>query len=425
MGELSTKCVCVADLGLFVELAPVLARSFGRTLYYVPGQATQFPRSNIDAIGRGIPHVERVTEWTDVIDDVDLWVFPDVWMGAVQCYLADVLGKRVWGSRRMELCEHMRLAAKQRFADLDIPVGRYDVVTGTKALREYIADHDDVWVKLAGVEGGGQRGDCETWHADNAFLAEQRIRELEYKMGDRAETLALLCEEPIPDAVEIAYDGYSVDGQYPRYAAWGVEEKSAAYVGRFSKYDKLPSQLRDFNEKFAGDLKATQCRSWFGAEMRVQKDGAYTVLDPLARCGSPPGELTFEWYTNLAEIMWEGAGGKCIDPKPKAIYGAELLCHSDWANDNHQPVEFPDKYTPNVKFRNLTVRKAGRFVVPQQVPVSQVCAVIGWGKTPGDACEMVKEVAGSVKAYGLDTGTAKLDDALKTWDSLPSYGVLS
>ena len=423
-GKYSSKCCCVYDLSLFIELAPVLARDFGRVLLYIPGQESAFPKSSIDAVGRGLPGVERVTSWVDHIDEVDLWVFTDCWSGDVQTYLADVLHKRVWGSRNAELIEQLRLVAKRRFKQLGIPVGPYSVVKGFDALHDYISDHKDVYVKLSGNEHSNQRGDFETFHAENVFVAEQRLRDLQYKLGARADRMELICEDAIPDAVEICYDGYSVDGQYPGYAPYGVEAKSEAYVGKWCKYEKLPKQIQDSNERIAGDLKSAQCRSWFGIEMRVTKDGNYVAEDPLARFGSPMGELCFEWVTNLAEVLWEGAGGVCVDPKPKSLYGAELLIHSEYASDNWSPIQFPAKHRDHIKFRNMTILDGKFYTVPQTVGVSQVCAVIGMQGTLEAAVEEVKEIAAQVVGYKVDTSTAGLDAAVGTWGKLKDHGVL-
>ena len=49
-----------------------------------------------------------------------------------------------------------------------------------------------------------------------------------------AEKIAMLAagrspivEEAIDDAVEIGYDGYTIDGKYPQNAMWGIEIKDA------------------------------------------------------------------------------------------------------------------------------------------------------------------------------------------------------
>src|SRR5262245_27379488 len=126
------KTALVYDNGLFVELAITLRKEFGRVLYFAPW-VTGFPKSNSLMVGQGIKGIERVSLIWPHVDDVDLFVFPDVYEGALQQYLVDQ-GTRVWGCRMGEELELDRAASKEHCAALGIDIGPYKVISGLDAL---------------------------------------------------------------------------------------------------------------------------------------------------------------------------------------------------------------------------------------------------------------------------------------------------
>src|SRR5882724_7828370 len=112
MTAYTSKTVCVVDNGLFVELALTLTPHFKRVYYFSPWSQSGYPRSNALLIGHGVPNVTRIESIWEVLDEVDLFVFPDVYFGSLQLHLA-ALGKRVWGGRMGEEIELARDASKQ------------------------------------------------------------------------------------------------------------------------------------------------------------------------------------------------------------------------------------------------------------------------------------------------------------------------
>jgi hypothetical protein len=86
--NLKAKTVLVWDNGIFAEIAVTLAKSFGRVLYYVPW-TNGYPKSNALLIGHGVEGIERVSSPWAFFDDIDIWVFPDVYEGELQEWLAE------------------------------------------------------------------------------------------------------------------------------------------------------------------------------------------------------------------------------------------------------------------------------------------------------------------------------------------------
>jgi hypothetical protein len=410
------KKVCVYDNGLFVELATTLSKEFGKTYYYSPWESA-FPKSNSRLIGKGIPNVERVDDIWKIVDDCDLWVFPDVYAGGLQLKL-EKLGKRVWGSRRGEELELYRPDSKEYLNGKGLRIGHYEVVKGLLSLRNYLKEHDDQWIKISLT-----RGDMESFHSVNYRNIEPRLDELEHSLGAKKDLQEFIVEQGIPEAVEVGYDGYCVDGNFPKKAMCGVEVKDKGYIGVFQDYTDMPQQIQDVNSQVAETLHQYRYRNFFSMEMRITRDGIPWVIDPCTRMGSPPGELVQMMYTNLADILWYGAEGRLIDPEPAGKYGVELLIHSSWADKNWQAVEFPSSVRDNVKFRNLTIIDGKYYVVPQAVGLPEIGAVVGVGDTLEEACDVVKKAAKKIEGYYVDVFPEALDEAQEEIKKLKNYGI--
>jgi hypothetical protein len=94
-------------------------------------------------IGEGLSNVERVNNLFDYIDEVDVFVFPDIIDADLQLHL-ESLGKKVFGSRRGEELETNRAGMREYMKELKLPVGHYEIIKGVDALRLYLKDHKNV-----------------------------------------------------------------------------------------------------------------------------------------------------------------------------------------------------------------------------------------------------------------------------------------
>ena len=98
MPKYSGQSVCVVDNGLMCWLAVTLAKDFGKVWYCKPSMGEAFPKSNEIRVGKGLPGVTLCEDYHEILDEVDTWVFPDVYFAGLQSHLQS-LGKNVWGSR--------------------------------------------------------------------------------------------------------------------------------------------------------------------------------------------------------------------------------------------------------------------------------------------------------------------------------------
>jgi hypothetical protein len=394
------RTVMVYDHGIFVELAVTLAKEFGRVLYYAPWE-NAYPKSNAPRIGYGLPGVERVSEPWSHYDDIDLWVFPDVYEGALQEHLVKQ-GKRVWGCRLGEELEIDRAASKEMCKDAGIDIGKWKRIIGMDALRKHLQANDDQWVKVSGT-----RGDMETFHAPTYDQVDQRLHELEHNLGAKNNIMEFIVEAGINPAIETGYDGYCIDGKYPRGAMTGVEIKDQCYILRTIPYRDLPGAVRSVNDKLAPMLKQYGYRGFISTEIRCTPDGKAYLIDPCARCGSPPSELYQLMIGNLGDVMYEGAGGIMVEPEFKAKWGAQILIDSEWADANWQHVTFPKSVREHVKLRNMTVIDGEYYVIPQWTGCPQIGAVVAMGDTAKEAMDECKRIAELVEGYSLDKSAAR------------------
>lgn len=272
MENLKTKSVLIYDYGTFTSLAERLGKDFGKVYYYSPWKSS-YPKIAPSLIGEGLSNVERVNNLFDYIDEVDVFVFPDIIDADLQLHL-ESLGKKVFGSRRGEELETNRAGMREYMKELKLPVGHYEIIKGVDALRLYLKDHKNVWVKIDTF-----RGDFETFQSKNYEYISTRIDVLEREFGILKNEVEFMVEDSLENKVEIGYDGYCIDGKFPNSTVFGLEIKSLGYVGVFKDYKELPETVIDFNNKISEALKGYNYRNFWSTEIRVGSDKKGYMID--------------------------------------------------------------------------------------------------------------------------------------------------
>lgn len=409
--SLKTKIAIFVDYGLFMSFAVKLSESFGRVLYFCQWKSS-FPKSCQAMIGENIPGIEKIHNFWNVFEDEDtspencVFIFPDIYDGDLQVYLRSI-GKRVWGSGRSEDLELKRFETKRFIEKIGLPMNPYKQITGIKALREYLKSAGEKWIKI-----GCYRGDSETWNFKDYKLAEPKLDELEFRLGPLKSTMKFIVEDPIPDAVEWGFDGFSVDGNFGSYGIQGVERKDESYVGIVRKYDSISKPIRLVNDRLSKSFKEHEYRGFFSTEVRIQKDGKPYLIDPTARAGSPPSEVYQEMYSNWAEIIWAGADGEVANPQPTCSYGVEALIHCDSGGRPWHPIFFPKDIAHCVKLRNATRFGTEWYVTNPDQGTIQVGAVVAIDKTLLGAIRKLKSYADKVEGFGIDVKVESLCKAV-------------
>lgn len=422
MDDLSNKTALVYDCGLCVELALRLAREggFGRVLYFMDWKQN-LPVSAKAIVGDGFDEIERVHDFFDAVPDTDIFIFPDVMNGDLQLHL-EGLGKRVWGSRRAEKYELRRSLFKETLKEVGLPVNPYEVIVGIRALREYLKSHDDQWVKISTY-----RGDGETWHHKNYRLSSAKLDALQYWYGPVADRISFMVEEELETDTEVAYDGFSIHGQYPKLGIQGYEAKNEAYIATLMEYGEMPDQVRMVNEAFAPVLKRERYANMWGTEIRVL-DGVGYFTDATTRFPLPPGEIELELFSNLPQIMWHGSVGDLVEIEPAAKFAAQVMLYSRWAGENWQPMDIPDDARRWVKLM-ISSNPDGPYVCPEHkrnpLPSvnEEIGSVVGLGDTIEDAIEAVGRNLEGVGGFDVDVSLEPLATCLKSIHSAEDNGM--
>ena len=400
-----SKCL-VIDHGLFTAFAERLAEDH-EVSYFVPYADRSFPKHGPAMVGTGLRNVERIEDMWRVVDEVDFIVFPDV--GFYQ--LAEWLrghGYKVWGAGLGEKLEVQRWRAKETMKELGLPVGECALVTGMTALRNYIKENKDVYVKISGF-----RGIAETFSAETYDLVAPRLAELELELGGAAEVFPFIVEHKVDSVVEAGYDGFCVNGKFPATCLTGVEVKDKGYLGAVRDYKKLSEPVKEINDKLAPFLKEAGYCQFFSTEVRVTDEGTPYLIDLTTRCPAPPSALYWEMIENVGEIVEAGANGMLVEPVWRAKYGALAIIHSSFAEERWCPVSRDESVRQWVKFRNYCEIEGQGYIIPTDgVRMCEIGDVIGIGDTIEEAIEACQEHAKGVKGFGLHVNTDAVIQAL-------------
>ena len=416
LDDLSTKTILIIDNGLFVEFGKTLSKSFKKVYYWMPW-VSGFPKSNQYIVGKGVEGIERIQYMWDYIDEIDLFFFPDVYFGDLQLHLVD-LGKLVFGGRKGEEMELFRDSMKEYMKGIGEYITPYKVITGINALREYLKEHDNVWIKQ-----NITRGDFESAHSVNYENIEPLLDELEHNLGAVKYIKEFIVEDAYDNAVETGVDLYTIDGKYPTRTLAGCEIKDCGYAGKIVEYSELSSDITDYNKNIAPALKKYGYRGFMSTEIRIAKGKQPYMVDSCSRCPSPPSELYQLMYKNLADIIWYGAKGFMIDPITEKKYGVEALIHSAWADKNWQAISFPKKYRDNIKLRNACVIEGKYYCVPQATGIVEIGAIVAEDDTLEGAIAQAMKIAETVQGYYIDIKTDSFEKAKEEFDKLEKMGI--
>lgn len=417
MKQASDITACVIDNGIFFNVAQTLARQCKRVLYHVPLWQRGFPTIHDGAIGDGFDEVELVHDFWGMLNEIDLFVFPDIQHSGLQLHL-EYLGHPVWGAKKGDSLEINRQLFLRTLGQVGLQVPEHKLITGLDALRKYLRPLSDKFVKIS-----RWRKDLETFHWLDWDLSSSKLDELAIRFGPLQNTMPFLVFEPIDADAEVGYDGYCVGGQWPARSAYGVESKDKAYLGTMKEYKDLPKQVREVNEALAPVLGRYGYCNFFSSEIRISGDDSY-FIDPTCRLGMPSGDAQLALYSNLAEIIWNGASGEIVDPKPIATFCAQALIDHHGDHEKWRVMEIPDKAYDNVRL--LYPCKVGKETYAA-CPTGESGDIIGSIHYVADSIEGaingVKEIAEMIEHNDVCVHTAHLMDVLKDIEASEEHGV--
>lgn len=422
--QLKDKTVGFVDHGNYIDVAMRLASEedgFWKVLYYC-NWPSAYPKYDAYVIGDGIdtilPKFKHVHSIYDMMPEVDIWVFPDLYYADLQEWLREQ-GYIVFGAGLGENMELQRDDMKAHIKDLGLAINDYDTITGLDNLRKHLEENNDLWVKTNFF-----RGSMESFHHDEYRLTKPRLDRFEHTLGLYKSRQKFTVEKPIKNSLDFAIDTITADGKYPLKSLMGVEQKNSSYVGVFTDISKAPKGILEIHEKMAKTLRMYQYRMAISLESRITQDGTSYLLDPCCRFPQPPTSLYIEMYENFPQVVWDVANGDTPDIQSKYKYGVQLIIKSEHSMKEFQSVYFPKEIERFVKIKNLCIDENGIWnYIPQEHEMAEIGGVVGMANTLKEAKKLCVERADMIKGDGIYIEKESLDRADKDIEQLVKFGI--
>ena len=414
MKDISEITSCVMDAGCFPAIAEMLGKTVAKSYYYSPWES-EFISLARCVIGDGCEGFERVDDYMDpeFFDSVDLWVFPDIGYGGFQRYLRRE-GKLVWGSMGASDLELFRTRFLTVLHQQGLPIIHSVRCAGLSELAEHLRHVENKWIKI-----NRYRDDMETWHHIDYAHSLRMLEHLACVFGPMKDYVTFVVQDPIEGegdspVLEVGFDGWTVDGEFPAFSYQGYEAKNQLYLGSLLDAKELPEEVAFVNAKMAPVLKQYGYRNFWATEIRI-KDGVPYFIDPTARMAGQTMEHLLETCTNLAEVVYQGAAGELVVPEFSSPFAAEATLHyTAEAGDGWKTFSVPESVKPWVKlYRYCCVD--GLYQFPPHKS-DELGIVAGAGETVEEAIENLKDHFEELKdePVKIDVGGfAKLIDQIE------------
>jgi hypothetical protein len=388
-----------------------LAETFKRVIYQHPPAIKGFPDLNSSIIGDGFENLETVEEFWPMLDEISLFVFPDIGQSKLQEYL-ESQGKAVWGSRSGDSLEINRQKFNRVLGDLGLPVAKHVVIKGLTNLRLHLRDLTDKYIKVSKY-----RGTCETQHWRDYDLDSGWLDALAVKLGPAQDLLPFLVFDPIDATVEVGGDTYCVDGQWPSLMLHGLEAKDRCYFGAVTEFDAMPDELKGIMEAFSPVLAKDRYRNQWSMETR---DGRFT--DATCRGGLPSTASQLNTWENFADIIWRGANGELVEPVPKYNFSVECILTLKSKPHEWGKIRVPKELAGAVQFAACCEIDGAICFPPDGHSDNDVGWLVAGGDTMEEAIDEMNRLAGLLPD-GLEAATMDLVSLIESMHKAEDAGL--
>lgn len=404
MKETTDVVACFVDYGVFLPWAEKLAETMKRVFYYTPWE-WEFIDIENTAIGKGLVNLRRLDDFMEprMLKEIDLFIFPDVLYAGHQKHLRD-LGKAVWGSMGADELELYRTDFINVLKRLKLPVSPSIFIYGLDDLSDHLKKVKDKYIKI-----DRYRGVMETWHHIDY---DHSIRDLEclgIRLGPLRNDVTFVVQDPIENAKEIGYDGWSIDGDYPSRSFQGYECKNECYLGSVLHVNELPEGVRMVNEAMAPILRNYGYRNRVSTEIRQQNTKAY-YIDPTLRTPGLTGDHETECCQNLADIFWYGANGIMVEPEYIATFAGNCNVRHTGDPNLWRSVRIPEDVRRWFKAEHYTERDGMLHFPPRHSPElgvspssnQELGVLVGIGDSPEEVFDHIKENVDKLRGEPID-----------------------
>ncbi len=310
-----------------IEHAVRLCKDFHEVYYYtVWEESTSFAAYSL---GMGMaPNIRSVYDFFDTINshEVDLICFFDVGAGGMCHYIRETSGVPVYGAGLGEKLEQQRFETRKLQKELGLRAHKTVRVRGTEALRKYLQENPDKYVKLDIF-----RGDIESFKVPVIEVAEELLREIEHVSGPFRDERPFMIEDCLDAVYEDGLDAFFNGTKFLRPFLVGIEH-GIPYIGR--SFEVGPPYIEQLVECITPELAERNYRGAISIEQRVQSPTTAYPIDWTCRFPMPLGTIYTNWIKNYSEVIMGCARGEDvkIEPASKYVMGANILApHKDKA----------------------------------------------------------------------------------------------
>lgn len=413
MTDLSSKVALVRDGGFFVGLARRLAQDYGK-VYYCPHYRQNNPSLHEGIVGDGFGDIVYCSDLWLVKEEVDTFVFPDIgFMGEQQELTSQ--GRDVWGARAGMRLETNREFFLQTLKALGLDVAPHKIVVGITALREFLKDKEDLFIKLS-----KWRATWETYHWRSWNQDAHRLDVWAVKFGGVREKIRFLCFDKIDTVLEIGGDTYNVFGEWPETMLHGIEAKDSAYFSAVTKRKNMPEELTLIMDAFSPVLRATNyCAQW-SMEVRVAKEGNF-FIDATAR-GGLPSTASFLAAKNTSQIIFHGAKGEMVPIDYGYQFSAECMVKIRGEDGAWDTIVLPEELKSALVLSDCCESDGQPWFPADDKPIEEIGWLRATGNTPTEVAEEMNRLA-DLLPDGADAAVESLADILREIEAEHEQGI--
>lgn len=401
----------VIDTGIAVEHARRLSEKYD--VKYWTHYFSAYPHISDFIPGYGFEEIEKVDNIGNYIDSSDLICTFDIGYGDIIHYLR-THGKVCFGAGLGEKMETDRWWMKEQLKKNGLPVTKTAKVRGTQALRRYIQENRNVYVKLNTF-----RGDLETLYCPDYETVSTLIDYLDIQFGGLKDVVEFIVEHKIENGdVEVGVDYiFSPSQGFLMPGMWGVEIQSA-YIGRWDT--KIPKWFRTTEPFLRNLMKEMDYRGFVSTEQILIDTKTNYLLDMTTRIPLPLGHIFTSAIINYCEVIEKVAKDEPVIPLITHRWWGCLPVYSEELKNMHVMVRFPEKVKDHIKITG-GYRVGDHIYSPKGNHT--VCSVIAGGDSLEEVKRKLIEVAKSITAVRVDVNEEVLDKIEEKWKILEEkYG---
>ena len=397
----SDKSILVIGNGYEVEIVAAMGKVFKKAYYYTPWQHAS-PKFQSYAHGLGFEGIEKVLHPFDYIDKVDIIAFFDIGYGDMAAYLRNH-GYTVFGAGKGEKLEERRFDFRQIQHRIGLPTQGTVNLKGTKALREFLKQNGDRYVKLDIF-----RGNIESFYSKNYDSVEMLLDEIDSAFGPMKEEYEFLVEESVESKIESGMDThYSAPVGWIEPTLYGIEWSKNAYIGSFNQ--QLPDFHLNTKDKLGKVMKGLDYRGPISTEEKDIGGGLSVIIDITARLPFTFSAGYPDWILNYPEVVWKVARGEKVTIEPVDKFVGCIPLETTHLDDKWVKLDFDAKLRKE-GVKNGRVRLAmascvdGKYFAIPGMPVAY--NLVAWGPDVDAVTDTLQGMLDKVDAFGLDKSSA-------------------